>query len=193
MVFGDISKAFVRVWHKGLLFKLKRIGIDSALLRWFESYLCHRTQRVVLQGCSSDWCNIGAGVPQGLVLRPILFLVYINDMKYDLRSSLSLFADDNLMHISSNSDETNKNILNSDLGTIKTWADQWLIIFSVEKTKSMFVRYQGNTDAKLIFNNHDLDNVSEYKHLGVIIQSNLSLNSLIDIIYARKQVNAWIF
>ena len=181
MVFGDISKAFDRVWHTGLLFKLKRIGIDGALLRWFESYLSHRTQRVVLQGCSSDWRNIGAVVPQGSVLGPIMFLVYINDMKDDLQSSLSLFADDNLMHISSNSDKTNKNILNSD-GIMKTWANQWLIKFSVEKTKSMFVRYQGNTDDKLIFKNHDLDNVSEYKHLLVIIQSNLSWNSHIDYI-----------
>ena len=135
MVFGDISKAFDRVWHKGLLFKLKRIGIDGALLRWFESYLSYRTKRVVLQGCSSDWRKLGAGVPQGSVLGPIMFLVYINDMKDDLQSSLSLFADDNIMHISSNSDETNKNILNSDLGITKTWADQWLIKFSVEKNK----------------------------------------------------------
>ena len=67
-------------------------------------------------------------------------------MKDDLQSRLSLF-----------------------LGIMKTWADQWLIKFSVEKTKSMFVRYQGNTDDKFIFNNHDLDNVSIYKHLGVII------------------------
>ena len=59
-------------------------------------------------------------------------------------------------------------ILNSDLGIMKTWADQWLIKFSVEKMKSMFARYQGNTDDKPIFNNHDLDIVSEYKHLGVI-------------------------
>ena len=120
-----------------------------------------------------------------------MFLVYINDMKDDLQSSLSLFADDNLMHISSNSDENNKNILNSDLGIMKTWADQWLIKFSVGKTKSMFVRYQGNTDDKLIFNNHDLDNVSEYKHLGVIIQSNLSWNSHIDYICkkASKRVD----
>ena len=65
---------------------------------------------------------------------------------------------------------------------MKTWADQWLIKFSVEKTKSMFVRYQGNTDDKLIFNIHELDNVSKYKKLGVIIQSNLSWNSHIDYI-----------
>ena len=63
---------------------------------------------------------------------------------------------------------------------MKTWTDQWLIKFSVEKTKCMFVRYQGDTDDKLIFNNHDLDNVSEYKHLRVIIQSNLSWNCHID-------------
>ena len=93
-------------------------------------------------------------------------------MKDDLQSSLSLFADDNLMHISSNSDETNKNILSSDFGIMRTWADQWLIKFSVEKTKSMFVRYQGNADDKLIFINHDLDNVSEYNPLRN--RSNLS-------------------
>ena len=92
MVFGDISKAIDRVWHKGLLFKLKRIGIDGALLRWFESYLSHRTQRVVLHGCSSDWRNIGAGVPQGSVLGPIMFLIYINDMKDDLQSSLIVYS-----------------------------------------------------------------------------------------------------
>ena len=97
-MFGYISKAFDRVWHKGLPFKLKRIGIVGALMHWFESYLSHRTQRVALQGCSSDWRNIGAGVPQSSVLGPIMFLVYINDMKDDLQSSLSLFADDNLMH-----------------------------------------------------------------------------------------------
>ena len=184
---------FPLIWkqvNKVLLFKVKRIGIDGVLLRWFESYLSHRT-RVVLQGCSSDWRNIGAGVPQGSVLGPIMFLVYINDMKDDLQSSLSLFADDKLMHISSNSDETNKNILNRDLGIMKTWTDQWLIKFSVEKTKSMFVRYQGNTDDKP-FNNHNLDNVSAYKHLGVIIQS-ISAGKAILIIYVRKQVNAWIF
>ena len=71
---------------------------------------------------------------------------------------------------------------------MKTWADQWLIKFSVEKTKSMFVRYQGNTEDKLIFNNYDLD-VSEYKHLGVIIQSNLSWNSHIDYIGLCKKAS----
>ena len=106
------------MWHKGLLFKLKRIGIDAALLRWFESYLSHRTARC-FAGCSSAWRNINAGVSQGSVLGSIMYLVYINAMKDGLQSSLSLFADDNLMHISTNSDETNKNILNSDLGIMK--------------------------------------------------------------------------
>ena len=73
---------------------------------------------------------------------------------------------------------------------MKTWADQWLIKFSVEKTKSMFVRYQGNTDDKLIFNNHDLDNVSEYK--GSLFNL-ISAGTAISIIYVRKQVNACIF
>ena len=77
MVFLDISKAFDKVWHKGLLYKLKSVGIRGALLSWFESYLSNLQQRVVLHGQSSDWRQIEAGVPQGSVLGPLLFLIYI--------------------------------------------------------------------------------------------------------------------
>ena len=75
-VFCDISKAFDRVWHKGLLFKLKQAGIGSTLLQWIASYLLNRKQRVLIPGGSSDWLPIGAGVPQGSILGPLLFLIY---------------------------------------------------------------------------------------------------------------------
>ena len=97
MVFGDISKAFDKVWHAGLLFKLKNMGITEELLTWISNYLCDRKQRVVLQGESSCWTDINAGVPQSFVLGPLLFLVYINDMEEGLTSKLTLFADDNLL------------------------------------------------------------------------------------------------
>ena len=79
-VFCDISKAFDRVWHRGLLYKLRRIGISGSLLSWFANYLKDRKQRVVLPGASSNWSIINAGVPQGSILGPLLFLIYINDI-----------------------------------------------------------------------------------------------------------------
>ena len=90
-------------------------------------------------------------------------------MKYNLQNNLSLFSDGNSTYISSDSDQINKNILNSDLGIMKTWADQWFIKFSVGK-KWNECWYQGSTDDNLFFNNHEWDNVSEYKHLEFIIQ-----------------------
>ena len=77
VIFCDISKAFDCVWHKGLLYKLKSIGIDDTVLEWFESYLSNRRQQVVINGETSDTKYINAGDPQGSILGPMLFLIYI--------------------------------------------------------------------------------------------------------------------
>ena len=76
-VFCDVSKAFDRVWHKGLQFKLNSVGINGTLLKWFTDYLKDRKQNVVLPGVSSDWCFIKAGVPQGSIMRLVFFLVLL--------------------------------------------------------------------------------------------------------------------
>ena len=94
MVFLDISKAFDKVWHKGLLFKLERLGVRDPLLKWIKSYLTERKQCVLIDGQSSDWKEIDSGVPQGSVLGPLLFLIYINDITRDLQSNNFLYADD---------------------------------------------------------------------------------------------------
>lgn len=84
--FCDISKAFDRVWHTGLLVKLRAIGISGKLLLWFENYLSNRRNRVTITNGTSEWLNINAGVPQGSILGPILFLIYINDIVLDINS-----------------------------------------------------------------------------------------------------------
>ena len=91
--FLDISKAFGKVWHEGLLFKLEHIGI-SGNLSLLKSFLSNRFQRVVLNGQCSSWSSVLAGVPQGSILGPLLFLIYINDLPENLQSTVKLFADD---------------------------------------------------------------------------------------------------
>ena len=93
-VFLDISKAFDRVWHDGLLYKLKLLGICGRYYNLIQSFLDNRHQKVVLNGQSSNWSLIKAGVPQGPVLGPLLLLVYINDLLQGLRYNAKLFADD---------------------------------------------------------------------------------------------------
>ena len=92
-VFLDISKGFDKVWHIGLLFKLKAYGVDGELLSVLQKYLENCKQGIVLNGRTSDWKEINSGVPQGSVLRPLLFLIYINDLSDGITSICKMFAD----------------------------------------------------------------------------------------------------
>ena len=92
-VFLNISLAFDKVWHDGLIFKLKQNGISGNLLNLLSNFLRNRKQRVVLNGQTSSWADVNAGVPQGSILGPLLFLIYINDLADGLSSNAKLFAD----------------------------------------------------------------------------------------------------
>ena len=96
-IFLDISKAFDKVWHKGLIFKLKSYRVDGSLLILMENYLAGRQQRVVLNKQGSSWKSILAGVPQGSVLGPLLLLIYINDSPNGIESICKIFADNTLL------------------------------------------------------------------------------------------------
>ena len=93
-VYLDFPKAFDRVWHDGLIYKLRRCGISGNLLLLLRSFLSSRKQRTVLNGQSSGCGNISAGVPQGSILGPLFFLIYINELSQNLRCNVKLFADD---------------------------------------------------------------------------------------------------
>ena len=93
-IFLNISKAFDKVWHDGLIFKLHQNGICAEMINILEDFLTGRKQRVVLNGRFSSWADIHTGVPQGSILRPLLFLIYINDLSNDITIKCKLFADD---------------------------------------------------------------------------------------------------
>ena len=94
----DFSKAFDKVPHKRLLKKLETVGVCGRNLSWINSFLSNRTQRVVLEGVFSDEAQILSGVPQGSVIGPVLFLVYINDIANSMESTIRLFADDCIVY-----------------------------------------------------------------------------------------------
>ena len=94
LVFLDVSKAFDKVWIDGLLFKIKQLGIVGPLFNWLKSYVSGRHQKVVLNGCQSTICSLTAGVPQGSILGPLLFLIYVNDITENMECIINLFADD---------------------------------------------------------------------------------------------------
>lgn len=137
MVFCDVSKAFDRVWHKGLIFKLRQYGFDCDLLNWLSGYLSDRKQRVAIKPCICDFKNINAGVLQGSVLGPLLFLIYVNDISESLLSLTRLFADDSSLICSASSIVDIKGIINHDLQFLVAWTKQWIIKFNPLTTEAI--------------------------------------------------------
>ena len=191
-IFCDISKAFDRVWHRGLLLKLKNYGIDGNLLVWFEDYLKNRNQKVFINNTFSTQKPISAGVPQGSVLGPLLFLIYINDISDDLTGLARLFADDTSLSYSSADIRQIELILNEDLRKLSEWARKWLILFNPVKTEVMLISNIFNeTDLQLMMDGTILKIVEIHKHLGVYLSSNNKWSKHIDSIItsASKQIS----
>ena len=134
-VFLDISQAFDRVWHKGLLYKVKYIRINGNFPKLVESFLSSRYQRIVLKGQASSWAGVKAGFPQGSILGPLFFLIYINDLSENLKSSVKLFVDDTLIFHVVKDHNTSAEILNHDLSWISEWAYRWKMSFNPDSSK----------------------------------------------------------
>ena len=133
-VFLDISKAFGKVWHKGLLYKLEQNGIKGLLLNILKDFLKSRKQRVVLNGQHSSWSDVLADLAQGSILGPLLFLLYINDLSDGLNCNPKLFADDTSLFSTVYNNEAT-NTLNNDLNKITEWAHQWKMSFNPDISK----------------------------------------------------------
>ena len=183
--FLDVSKAFDKVWHEGLLYKLENVGIKGSLLCWLKSYLLNRNQFVVLNGQASELRYINSGVPQGSILGPLLFLVYVNDINVGILSDINLFADDTSLSSEINShDSVNK--LNGDLSTLSQWAKRWLVTFNAVKTELViFSKKRIVNKPNLVLDNTPINHVNIHKHLGILLSGHLDWHTHISEIVAK--------
>ena len=132
-IFLDISKAFNKVWHEDLLYKLL---VSLEILNLIQHYLTNRFQRVLLNGQCSNWQSVLVVVPQGSILGPLFFLIYVNEMPDGLKSNVKLFADDtSYFSVIKNKDESASDLTN-DLDTISIWAYKWKIPFNLDPKKT---------------------------------------------------------
>ena len=124
LILLDFSKAFDKVNHSKLIWKLHNYGIRSNVLNWIVAFLGDRAQKVVVGGEESDTVPVTSGVPQGSVLGPILFLVYINDLPDKVTSQVRLFADDTAMYLTMEG-ANNSSVLQQDLDRLSVWESDW--------------------------------------------------------------------
>ena len=135
MFFLDISKAIGRVWHEGLIYKIKFMGITGLPLKLIQSFLNDRLQRVVLNDQTSAWTPVLAGVPQGSILGPLFFLIYTNDLTKDIQSTAKLFAGDISIFSVVNDINISADQMNKSLEKISMWTYQWKMSFNPDTSK----------------------------------------------------------
>lgn len=209
IIFLDFSKAFDTVPHKRLLVKLKSYGIDGKVLRWLEAFLSNRRQRVVLGEVVSDWVDVTSGVPQGSVLGPCLFNIYINDLPWNLSNVCKMYADDTKLMADVTEREDGRG-LQSDLDATMQWSNKWLMKLNVGKCKTMHI---GKKNPKREYamrspdndEHHILEETKVERDLGVYIQANLKwdvqcnkaaakANSMLGILkhtFVSREVSLW--
>ena len=194
VVFLDLKRAFETVDRELLLYKLGKFGFGGKVLKWFRCYLDERKQKVKCVNVKSGEKAINVGVPQGSILGPILFILYINDMGRVFKNcKYHFFADDTVLYL----DETDPvkliNKINEHLELVRIWLENNRLKLNITKTKSMLIANQNSMkyfrDNGLAFDiqGNSLDIVSEIKYLGVIIDSSLSFKRHID--YICKKIS----
>ena len=171
ILYLDFKKAFDKVPHKRLMAKVRSYGIIDEVGDWIEDWLTGRKQRVVINGSSSTWRDVSSGVPQGSVLGPLLFIIYINDLDQGTISKISKFADDTKIGINANDIKAVEN-LQEDLKRIGEWSEIWQMPFNLDKCKVMHIG-QRNVEAKYKLLGKELEICNEEKDLGVIITNDL--------------------
>ena len=179
--FIDLRKAFDTVDHSVLLLKIDHYGIRSDNYHWFESYLENRHQTVFANNILSKQEKVVCGVPQGSILGPLLFLLYVNDVVKCVKNcKIKLYADDTVIYIANHNFELAQQLLQEDLDCYLTWCQQNKLSVNITKTKLMIFaasrRKLNSLDVNLELNEEKLQVVPSYKYLGVILDPLLNYN-----------------
>ena len=192
VLYLDFSKAFDSVPHNLLLYKLNQYGINGSLLNWFWSYLMGRRQRVVIESSSSDWLPVVSGDPQGSILGPFLFLLYINDLPSIVspESNLALFADDSKCFRSIKPLDDCLEFQN-DVSAIKSWGDSWGMQFNSSKCKILRITRSLHSHSYPYYMGDNLINpVNVYRDLGFMVASDLTWKVHVDSIMLLRKLIA---
>ena len=135
VIYMDFQKAFDTVPHKRLISKLNSFNIRNDLINWIEAFITNTRQKVAVNGKESNWHKETSGIPQGSVLGPLLFVLYVNDLPDLTKSNTFLFADDNIFRAITNKND--QDILQQDLSILEQWSDKWLLKFHPDKCRHM--------------------------------------------------------
>ena len=174
-IYLDFQKAFDTVPHARLISKLKAYGMEGPLIRWITNFLSNRIQRVVVNNEMSTWSTISSGIPQGSVLGPTFFVVFINDIPDSINSTVNIFADDTKLFRSVTSEEEHV-VLQSDLDMLADWSETWQLKFNASKCKVLHIG-QHDTNYEYYLGNSKLENTTMEKDLGVIMDGELKFHN----------------
>ena len=174
IIYLDFQKALDKVPHQRLLLKLKAHGIGDSITDWIEQWLTDRRQRVVVDGEVSNWKSVLSGVPQGSVLGPILFLIYINDLDDSITSNVLKFADDTKLFRKVNTDG-DKQHLQNDLDRLVKWSEKWQMLLNFGKCKCLHTGHR-NLNVNYKMGDTVLGTTVKEKDLGVTISADMKVS-----------------
>ena len=173
VIINDFTKAFEKVPHHRLIQKRERYGITGPVNTWVEKCLKDRKQRVACEGIYSDWAPVISGVPQGSVIATILFLIYINDLPNNLKSTVRLFVDDTIIYMTI-FNGTDATVLQQDLGKLAKWEETWQMEFHPQKCSVLHISRSPNPKYKqYTLHGHIFVKEDNAKYLGVVINKTL--------------------
>ncbi|MGQ7663681.1 RNA-directed DNA polymerase, partial [Streptococcus suis] len=188
LVFLDVEKAFDRVWHNGLLYKMIQLNFPTTIIKTIRSFLCERTFSVFIKGQYSEVKQIKYGVPQGAVLSPTLYNIFTHDIVTETTDKISLFADDTAIYHSSENSADIVTHLQHTGKKIQQYMDKWKINLNRQKTQALFItnRYSKQLPRNnLKFLNENIKWETNAKYLGMIIDKRVTLKQHVDYVTDR--------